>query len=249
MRSIILSFSIASAVALGCTVAMAQRIGVGGVGVGVGGPGGGVNVGVGANVAGPRANFDGRNAGRGYVGDGDRWRYRWDGGRWWYWLPTNRWTYYNDGNWVDYATNYGGADSNYRWYNGYWWYWTPTGWLQWINGQWVVPTTGGYTYSDYDNTYYYSGYPYNSYYDGGYPYYNGSRYPYGNWFGYYGGYPYRYWDGNRRWDNDSGRWGTTWNEGARAGANVQTAPRVENRSAARGDGSASMGNRGGGRRR
>jgi hypothetical protein len=249
MRSIMLSLSIASAVVLSCTFAMAQRVGAGGVRVE--GPRAGGNVGVGANVGGPRVgNFDGRYAGRGFVGDGDRWRYRWDGGRWWYWLPSNRWMYYNDGNWVDYAVNYGGADSNYRWYNGYWWYWTPTGWLEWIDGQWVVPNSG-YTYSDYDNTYYYGGYPYGTDYYGGYPYAGGYRYPYGSWFGYYGGFPYRYWDGYRGYNDDRGRLGTTWNDGARAAtrANVQTAPRVENRSAARAEEGARMGNRGDGRRR
>jgi hypothetical protein len=153
-------------------------------GVNVQGPRGGnfqvqprVNPGVSADVRG--------NVGpRGFVGGGDvdRGRYRWDGGRWWYWLPSNRWMYYNDGNWVDYSSDYGGADSNYRWYNGYWWYWTANGWLVWMNGQWVVPGSG-YTYSDYGNTYY-----------GGSPYYNSYRYPY---YGYDGRFPYGYWTGAR----------------------------------------------------
>jgi hypothetical protein len=184
-----------------------------------------VNPGISADVRG--------NVGtRGFVGGGDvdRWRYRWDGGRWWYWLPSNQWMYYNDGNWVDYASNYGGADSNYRWYNGYWWYWTNNGWLVWMNGQWVAPGSG-YTYSDYDNTSYYGGYPYSSYY----------RNPYYGYYGYYGGFPYRYWNGYRGNDFDRGR------SEANAGAGV----RAESGNAAvRGGGGVSMGNRGGeGRRR
>jgi hypothetical protein len=171
------------------------------------GPAGGANVNVqgprGGNVnvqPGPgRANIDARaNTGartdfgrsdRGVVdrgGDRDRWRYRWDGGRWWYWLPGNSWSYYNDGNWVDYAPNYGGADSNYRWYNGNWWYWTNNGWLVYQNGQWIAPGTGS-SYSDYDNSDYYYGGGYNS----GYPV---------RAYGYYGGYPYRYWSGYRGYE-------------------------------------------------
>ena len=168
---------------------------VGGANVNVQGPRGGtVNVqpGVRTNIdgrvnAGARADFDRRD--RGFADrDGDRWRFRWDGGRWWYWLPGNRWTYYDNGNWVDYANDYGGADSNYRWYNGYWWYWTGNGWMMYQNGQWVLPSAG-YSYSDYDNTnYYYGGYNY------GYPY---------GYYGYYGGYPYRFWGGGfRDFDRD-----------------------------------------------
>jgi hypothetical protein len=97
-----------------------------------------------------------------------------------------------------------------------------------MNGQWVVPGSG-YTYSDYDNSYYYGGHPYYDYY----------RYPYRGYYGYYGGYPYRYWNGYRGNDFDRGRFE------ANRGAGV----RVEGNTAVRGGGGLSMGNRGGGGRR
>jgi hypothetical protein len=153
-----------------------QPSGPAGADVNIQGPRGG-NINVQPGTAGVNANV---GVGVTTGGDADRWRYRWDGGRWWYYGPNNAWRYYDNGQWTDYAPEYGGADSNFRYSNGNWWYWTNNGWLLYQNGQWITPGPGVSAYTDYGNEYYYRGYP-GGYRDG--------------YYGYYGGFPYRYWNG------------------------------------------------------
>jgi hypothetical protein len=152
-----------------------QPAGPAGADVNIQGPRGS-NINVQPGTAGVNANVGAGAVGRGEV---DRWRYRWDGGRWWYYGPNNAWKYYGNGQWTDYAPEYGGADSNFRYSNGNWWYWSNNGWLLYQNGQWITPGAGAPAYTDYENEYYYRGNP--GYRDG--------------YYGYYGGFPYRYWNG------------------------------------------------------
>jgi hypothetical protein len=78
-----------------------------------------------------------------------------------------------------------------------------------------VTPSAGTAYSDYANTYYYSGYPM------GYSYLYGEGY-----YGYYGGYPYRYRSGYRGYDGFYGNRAGVGIGGGPNGAGVSIGGRV-----------------------